>query len=36
MAIDYAKQGIRVNAVLPGATATSMLDREVRVLSPAP
>jgi len=27
MAIDYAKQGIRVNAVLPGATATSMLDR---------
>ncbi|OUS67947.1 hypothetical protein B1748_35260 [Paenibacillus sp. MY03] len=27
MAIDFAKQGIRVNAVLPGATATSMLDR---------
>jgi len=27
MAIDYAKQGIRVNAVLPGATATSMLNR---------
>jgi NAD(P)-dependent dehydrogenase (short-subunit alcohol dehydrogenase family) len=27
MAIDYAKYGIRVNAVLPGATATSMLQR---------
>jgi NAD(P)-dependent dehydrogenase (short-subunit alcohol dehydrogenase family) len=27
MAIDYAASGIRVNAVLPGATATSMLDR---------
>ncbi|WP_165452494.1 SDR family NAD(P)-dependent oxidoreductase [Paenibacillus thalictri] len=27
MAIDYAKQGIRVNAVLPGATFTGMLNR---------
>lgn len=27
MAIDYAKQGIRVNAVLPGATDTGMLNR---------
>jgi glucose 1-dehydrogenase len=27
MAIDYAKKGIRVNAVLPGATDTGMLNR---------
>lgn len=27
MAIDFAKKGVRVNAVLPGATATSMLNR---------
>lgn len=31
MAIDYAKQGIRVNAVLPGATETGMLKRYARL-----
>ncbi|BAU15382.1 short chain dehydrogenase [Leptolyngbya sp. NIES-3755] len=28
-ALDYAKQGIRINAVTPGATATEMLDRSL-------
>lgn len=28
-ALDYAKQGIRINAVTPGATATDMLDRSL-------
>jgi NAD(P)-dependent dehydrogenase (short-subunit alcohol dehydrogenase family) len=28
-ALDYAKQGIRINAVIPGATATEMLDRSL-------
>lgn len=30
MALDYAKDGIRVNCVNPGNVATPMLDREVR------